>query len=467
MFRYRPPGDVDDLVGSDKRQDFLDDWHSWIEDLVRHEMRGVAHPPKDPDNGRQDYPVPHPLFFCEVDHPSSDTAPVPWNGFPLAVTRKFRSDPQAGLEWVDELDTITDDRYTPAHAARVTPKYRRQDEYCEWHFYKDGPLGPRIVFTAEGPEYWIKLAKHDFDKVVDRYQHLVSPEVRPDDLKLKKDMQYGGIGLLKAGTYDPFNVWNTEKGVMHLTHPANTLGAEVNLAARATVLRRDATGARILDSRRLIASSGYGSVNRSSDPNIGHGVNITAVPAGAAKPLSITLANPVGLYMDDLFAGNSITDKDDQPLIGWFNFVRGAKGHGLMAVFRPPAGDARTLEDVFVDGKKLTSGGQIAKHIQMVVYAAMADLGTQMSPLHPPFYRACVPAGTDVSDLTNVNIFPGFDADQTCKAQGAVLKPPVDLDEAYPDLYPAPPGAPLAAAETLDATAFAASVVRQSLTRDG
>ncbi|WP_338693260.1 hypothetical protein V5279_43520 [Bradyrhizobium sp. 26S5] len=466
MFRYRPPGDIDDLAGRKNQKDFLDDWHNWIEGRVRDEIQGVVHPPKGKD-GRRDHPVPHPLFFCEVDHQSSDTAGVPWNGFPLAVSRKYRQNPDAGLAWVDELDAISDDTYTPEGAPLVTPKYRRQDEYCEWHFYKDGPLGPRIVFTAEGPEYWIKLAAYDFDKVVELYQHWVSPDVKKDDLRLQRDMRYDGIGVLKAGSYDPFNVWNTDKGVMHLTHYANTLGAEINLAARATVLRRDGTGARISDSRRLIASSGYGSVNRSSDPNIGHGVNITAVPAGSNKPLSITLANPVGLYMDDLIAPNSIADKDDQPLNGWFNFVRGAKGHGLMAVFEPPAGDARTLEDVFVDGKKLTSGGQIARHIQMIVYAATADLGAPMSPLHPPFLRACVPVGTDVSDLTNVNILPGFSADQTCRAQGPVGNPPFDIDEAYPGLYPAPQGAPLAAVEALHVSSFAGGVVRKSMTRDG
>lgn len=315
----------------------------------------------------------------------------------------------------------------------MSKEYRRQDEYCEWHRY-DGPGPARIVFTAEGPEYWIALAKYDLKRVVALYQKFVSPDVLKEDLLLKEKISYGGQ-TLAAGTYDPFNIWNTRKGVMHLTHYANTLGAEINLAARATVLRCDINGDRITESRRLIASSGYGSVNRSSDPNIGYGVNSTAVPEGAAKALSITLANPVGLYMDAC-AEDQLADKDDQPLVGWFKFIRGAAGRGLMAVLQPPEGDARTLGDVYVGGEKLESGAQIAKLIQMIVYAATADLNAPMPVARLPVYRGCVPKGTDLTALRDVNFDESgqWDAGDTCRIQGATQNPPIALDDAYAEL---------------------------------
>jgi hypothetical protein len=436
---YRTPADIDDLKGRPHHDKFVAAWGAWIEKQIRDEIANIKSPPPQED-GSHDVGVPHPLFFAEADHPADATdLAVTWNAFPLFVTRQFKNDPEASWRFLDQLGTTT--IYTPDGAADVETSYRPQDEYCEWHRYDDGPLGQRIVFTAEGPEYWIQLAAFDFDHVVDLYRTYVSPDVQPDDLRLKHDINFGEW-VLRAGHYDPFNVWNTSKGVMHLTHRANTLGAEVNLAARATVLRRDAFGKRITEARRLISASGYGDANRSSDPSIGHGVNLTAVPDGAAAPLSITLANPVGLYMQSVAEGR-ITDANDQPLVGWFTFVRGKQGRGLMAVLKPPAGDNRTLDDVYVDGKKLQSGAQVAHCIQMVIYAATAQLNTPMPSLIPPFYRSCVPNGTDVSDLTSVNLLDGFSAAASCQVQGKRLQHPLDLIEAFPDLEQAP-GSPLA-----------------------
>ena len=426
MFKYKPPGDLDDLHQRPSREAFLEFWHKWIENNIRNEIAALQ------GGGRGDYAVPSPLFFSEADTPAQSGAlPVTWNAYPLAVDRQTEQNPTEGWRYLDTLRSTTEHSTT---SAEVTTRFRPQDEYCEWHWY-DGER-PRIAFTAEGPEYWIALASQDMDRVVELYRELVSPEVRLEELLLPQPIVFGEWEL-PAGFYNPFNVWNTKKGVVHLTHGANTLGAEINLAARATILRRDAAGRRITESRRLIASSGYGSVNRSSDPNIGYGVNITAVPEGATKPLSITLANPVGLYMDEV-AANRITDDQDRPLSGWFKFVRGKKGYGLHAEFSPPPGDTRALADVLVDGEPLQSGAQIARLIQMVVYAATADLGAPMSPLHPPVFRACVPAGTDLSNLAKVNLSAGWNPDRTCMVQGADESPPINQADAYPELFALP-----------------------------
>ena len=45
-----------------------------------------------------------------------------------------------------------------------------------------GQGSSETVFTAEGPEYWEKLAEHDIDTVVTLYQSLVDPSVRKSDL---------------------------------------------------------------------------------------------------------------------------------------------------------------------------------------------------------------------------------------------------------------------------------------------
>ncbi len=48
--------------------------------------------------------------------------------------------------------------------------------------------------------------------------------------------------MFAKGAYNPYNKWNTTDGVVHLTHPANSLRAEINLAGDGTVLRTDSHG---------------------------------------------------------------------------------------------------------------------------------------------------------------------------------------------------------------------------------
>ncbi|MET4323745.1 hypothetical protein [Bradyrhizobium sp. RT5a] len=407
MFKYSPPGSMDDLTGRPSRGAFLDDWHTFIETTFRNNIAGLGD---------------HPLFFTEVDTPA-ESAPVPigWNGFPLSLARASGSNRRKAWAAADVLQSI--DIYTPRNAPeKVTTKFRLQDEYCEWHAYQN-----RIVFTAEGPEYWIKVAKHDIDAVVDLYKKLVDPAVQKRDLLLTTDLQYDDDMLLRAGEYNPFNVWNTEKGAMHLTHWANTLGAEINLAAVASVPRRDSKGQRVSEVRPLICCAGYGNANRSSDPTIGWGVNTTClgVAPGAVAQLA-TLADPVGLYMRGLQQG-SLTGPNDEPLDHWFNFVRGSADLGLMAIVEPPADSPFGLDKVKVKGIKLEFGGQIAECIDMVLYAKVAPAAGAAPKLVSCRGHCCMPAGTQPGHIKDINL------DQPrggapCAAQTV---------EAYPGLLPA------------------------------
>ena len=59
----------------------------------------------------------------------------------------------------------------------------------------------------------------------------------------------------------------TNTGVIfHLVHPSNSLGAEVDIAAQATVIRKNAKSDPITDSQTLIKCSLYGNPERNSDP---------------------------------------------------------------------------------------------------------------------------------------------------------------------------------------------------------
>jgi hypothetical protein len=367
MFKYEPPANIDDLAGRPTRAAFLDAWHSHIQARFAFEQSGPGVS----------------LFFSETtSSATSAEIPVAWDAFPLSIRRVSPNDAKKRWDLADVLDT-----------SEPEGPFRQQDEYCEWFAYRETLTGPikRIVFTAEAPEYWEKLAVADFPRVVELYRAHVSSAVQPND-------------LLQAGEYNPRNKWNTKQGVMHLTHGANTLGAEINLAARATVMRKDILGARIIDVRKFACSSNFGDVNRSSDPNIGSAVNLTALPPAAGSAAkSITLANPVGLYIDKL-KDNILSDIDGNPLTGWFTFVRGRPGRGLMAVLAPPNGATFGLDKVLVAGVPLTHGGQVAEHIKMVLYAKTASLGQPLPALRPAVAHCCAPVGFDPANLSAINI---------------------------------------------------------------
>jgi hypothetical protein len=74
-----------------------------------------------------------------------------------------------------------------------------------------------------------------------------------------------------ATVYNPNNYWNawTKTGsIIHLCQPNNTLSAEIDIAAQATVLREDQDGNPITDPDQLINCSQYGNPGRHSDPTV-------------------------------------------------------------------------------------------------------------------------------------------------------------------------------------------------------
>jgi hypothetical protein len=388
-FTYTPPGNLDDLAGRASREQFLVNWDQYILKAFRDNIGDLGDDP---------------LFFTEADTPATTPAVrIPWNAFPLSLTRKVGAG-VAAWKAADILQSTTG--YTPPGAPKVTTQYRPQDEYCEWFAYITPGTTKisRIVFTAEGPEYWIKLAEADLDQVVALYQAYVDPQVKQSDLLLTADLQYDRDTVLAAGTYNPFNIWNTKKGVMHLTHPANTLGAEINLAAVASQTVKDNTGARVTDVRRLVCCAGYGDANRSSDPLIGWNVNTTCVPiAAGGAVLDATLADPVALYMDGLQPG-FLTGPSGESLDGWFQFRRGAPGKGLLAVLEAPAGAGFGLDQVLVKGVPLTRGGQIAEIINMVLYAKAKPHTGNAPSLVGCTSHCCMPAGTAPAKIPSTNL---------------------------------------------------------------
>lgn len=276
-----------------------------------------------------------------IDAPDSAELPILWQGFPKSIERRYGANTLKAWRAAEKI--------AGTHVAR----YQYQDEYLEWHVTRDSHTRKivRVDFTCEGPEYWQFLAETDPELVVALYQRHVSPKVKKSD-------------LFTNDHYNPLNAWNVAHGAMHLIQPANSLSAEIFLAADATIVRHDAQGHPITDANALIECAGYGAPERASDPHIGDLVN-----GLSRQGYSVTLKDPIGLYMDSLDVSNW-RKPDGTPVGDYFRTTRGAKGHTVRAVYEVPAGETSAgkpfvVGDIEIGGEKIRYGGQIAKHITM------------------------------------------------------------------------------------------------------
>ena len=275
-------------------------------------------------------------FYNPVTHGLTDLdlapADITWNGFP----RKFLGN-GPGIP----PDFATAEAPVPAGQARI------QDEYLEWHVIMN-PAGKitAVQFTCEGYDYYEFLGQEAPNILLSLYQKFISPAVKRSD-------------LFSGTKYNKLNHWNTRDGAMHLTQSANNLFAEVFLGAQATVRRKNTAGVEVTSADTLCECAGFGDNKRNSDPAIGAGVN-----ALARQGRMITLANPVGLYIDHV-DDSSFRLPDGSATTGWFRILRGTPGHTLRAVFTPPAGSAFTVSDVKIGGVAVRFGGQIAQKITM------------------------------------------------------------------------------------------------------
>jgi len=258
-------------------------------------------------------------------------------------------------------------RWTTADSSRDT-----QDEYCEWSVTRHSRTGKitRVTFTTEGPEYWTYLARVDPAGALALYQKYISPGVRMSD-------------LFRQGRYNERNRWNnsTINGAMHLIQGSNTLSAEIELAAAATIVRR-VGGQIVTDAQQLIQCGAYGQPERHSDPFIGASVNELA--RGRSD---ITLANPVGLYISELSVAGWVTPDGSDPLQYW-TVERGTKEKIVRAVYEVPADRGFVVGDIRIGTRTVDFGAQMADFIRI----KMAGLATRIGQATAQPIDGCVQA---------------------------------------------------------------------------
>jgi hypothetical protein len=301
-----------------------------------------------------------PQFYNPIKTPPAGTdgteLPILWQGFPKSLERAFGVGTRRTWQTAEQV--------IGTHVARQ----QFQDEYLEWFVTRD-PNTSKIIkveFTCEGPEYWAFLAKQDPDTVLELYRANVNSQVRADD-------------LFQDGVYNPLNPWNLTRGAMHLIQPNNTLSAEIFIAADATILRHDASGNLITDAADLIGCAGFGEKTRASDPHIGDEVN-----GLARQGYTVTLTDPVGLYMESLDT-TGWTKPDGSPVGDYFRITRGDKAHAVRAVYAVPEGERSAAQpfavgDILIGGVPIEFGGQIAKNITMRLTGFASGKGMITSP---------------------------------------------------------------------------------------
>lgn len=336
LSKFDPPGFLGDFTDAHKKA-----WSEFISDQFDRAARG------NPEE--LDFDGPREQFFnpLKVDADAdAKEVNITWVAFPRNVTVSTVSDKQ---------------RWRRADASRDL-----QDEYCEWSVERDPETDKlvRVTFTCEGPEYWSFLANSAPDVALALYRQFVSPKVEKKDL------------FSPSGRYNPRNKWNatTVNGAMHLIQRNNTLTAEIELAAGASVIRvidgRELTG-----EQELIACGRYGGEERHSDPHIGALVNSLT-----RQKADVTLANPVGLYFADLNTAGWETPDGSDPKAYW-KYVRGTAEKPVRAVYEVPEGAGFVLGDIKIQGQPINFAAQITDFINM----KLTGVGTRFgkSPTQP------------------------------------------------------------------------------------
>ncbi|MDJ0893855.1 MAG: hypothetical protein QNJ92_01840 [Alphaproteobacteria bacterium] len=400
--RYLPPARIDDFERSGDPDKLKDEWHRRIKDQID-QYRNLSR------------------FLDPLDADASAAlGSFPWTGFPRIfdawldienhphqIERAHRSAEMLNrfvyVKFQDDFFRVPAD---PDNGWMLFARQnggtsmsqpfalaeRPQDEYLEWHVVREPMTNKvtRIDFTVEAPEYWETLAEGDPDLASKLYSELLGNQVPTEDLFFRGDILCpelvrvgnafavsGHVPLFpnrddfKAGQYNRWNLWNTERGAVHLTQRANTLFAEINLAARATqrfAVRQD-LGSNV-DRFTLTACGGYGSVNRNSDPTIGEAVNTLALSGFRAM-----VANPIGLYIGEVDL-SGFRDPSGEPVERdkIFTLLRGSfeDEDGLPRVLRfsvhPPDNAGYTLEECTFDGHVLNTGGPIARKTTVVIH---------------------------------------------------------------------------------------------------
>lgn len=394
--RFDPPAFLADYDGIPGQREA---WHSFIARCFDASIAGETAKVKGVDGASGIVQFYNPAAY-DPGGPVIEQAIV-WNAFPKELLRIYGR--KRALVEADKLRPLR--RYRgdlrPGSPGFETTMYRPLDEYCEWHVIRDPDTSKivRVTFTSEPPEYWEAMFgtaidpgdgtpvpfPGERDRVLSLYRELISPLVQMDDLICQETIQ-GPDGSVYAqqGQYNPYNKWNTTHGIVHLCSPPNSITAEIQLGADATVLYRNGRGETVVEPSALICCANFGGPDRNSDPTIGATVNALA-RVGAM----ITLPNPVGLYMDHIDLTGWQAPKGVQ-IEDCVRVLRGAPGMIERLVVEVPDRSGFAVGDLTIGGEPIEHGGQIAECITVKLVGAAAKPGAVRNAPTACVARCCI-----------------------------------------------------------------------------
>lgn len=300
--RFDTPASLRDLPVGSP---FYDDWHSFI-------AAGLG-PATTPGSGGGQFYNPS---LIDIDILAERS--LVWMGFPRDLFVAHRDDRRRAFMDGENRDV--------------------ENEYCEWHVTRNraGKI-TKAVIVAETPEYWQRLWNRDRARVVALYRTLVNPAV------VEADLHTGGV-------YNPRNPWNTTDGIVHFIQGINTLSAALGLA------RGSVNSAPARDNYEMPAIA-----STSVDPRVTHDIG-----ALARKGLSITLREPIGIYIagwDD----TGWTKPNGTPVGNYWSITRGSPGQVLRLEYQVPPGSGFVVGDIRIGGRPIEWGGQIAEHVTCTI----------------------------------------------------------------------------------------------------
>jgi hypothetical protein len=365
-----------------------------------------------------------------------------WGGFPRAVERRNwsdiindRFDPNDPTGRYRAVEMLGDEDHREgvfvdrSNNRLELPVRHRQDEYLEWAVANDGRS---IAFVSEGYDYFASLFSKNPQRVVDLYHEFTGDEsITADDLIARQGVYRLSMDgerieeVVKPGEFNPRNIHNIKQGIVHLSHRANSLSAEVFLAGTSALARTKADGNLLSgdDAEELLCCNLGGGPNRNSDPIISQ--------AGYRLILNekrYTLANPVGLYIADVdFDALLLPNNEDPVPRDWWHAVRG-EGFGdprssrvLRLELRIPQtetfnGRPLRLSDLKIGGGNLAYPGQVAELIKVHLFVTFWDRsGSGSGPNTPCIGTCCKRVGTPLLFATDIgckrpqtDAFPGL-----------------------------------------------------------
>jgi hypothetical protein len=305
LARFDTPASLRDLpAGSVSETNFLSGWHNYLAGRLA---------PSTPGSGGGEFYDP-----SEVNVDVLAERDLVWMAFPRALMMANRDNRRAAFA-AGEIRTV-------------------QEEYCEWRVVRNGDAKiTKVTFVTETPEYFERMWAVDRAGVVALYRALVDPAVVEADLGT-------------PAFYNRTNHWNTTDGIVHFIQSINTLDAALGLAQGSA----NSGGAR----------DGYevspGPVT-SVDPRVGRDIGTIA-----RKGLSVTLRDPIGLYMTG-YDDTGWTKPDGSPVDDYWTVVRGAPGRILRLEYQVPSGAGFVVGDIRIGGRPIEFGGQIAEHVTCTI----------------------------------------------------------------------------------------------------